>query len=136
MIEIYKNKFVEVFLAEENYFLMEIWKPESSNITEAEFKAYLLYWRDNMLTHKIEKILTNCLYFGFILQPVVQTWIVENVSIPVAQANFLKKHAFVMPQEFIANLSIEQYIDDVNEQKDFITRYFDSETEAKKWLLA
>lgn len=131
---IYQDKFVSTSYDSANSLLLEVWTTESEHMTEEEFKQYLYVWRNTMQSNNIKYVLTDTLNYRMTLTPELQDWIVENISVPTAKDFAFQKQAFIMPVEFIANLSIEQFTEESNTSATR-TRYFSDMTAARKWLL-
>jgi len=79
-----------------------------------------------------QRMLINLTSFTFLIDPQLQAWNAAHI-IPYIRAQGLKKAAFVMSSDFIAQLSVEQANEEGATQSN-ITQYFDSETTALEWL--
>lgn len=102
-------------------------------LTQESFKEEL----KNSEVAAFEKIqphsyLVDSSNFQFIIETSTQEWISQNIF-PVYVKNGLKKMAFLVSSEVIAQISIEQVMDE-ERSKTFQIKYFDKETEAIDWL--
>ncbi|GAB4395470.1 MAG: hypothetical protein OHK0053_03600 [Microscillaceae bacterium] len=70
----------------------------------------------------------------FAIAPTVQEWIDKTIFPRVLAVGVLHV-AIVIPSELIANLSVQQAMEE-SEGAKFITRYFDKSEDAKQWLLS
>lgn len=129
-----KNIFGEHQLDLENKLLTQIWKNESLEMTEADFKEIMIEYRDLILEHKPNKILIDSLHMNYTLVPEMQNWINTEVGSKVLEYN--EKIAFVMPSDFFEQVSIQQSMDDVKKIGKHSTEYFDNIEEAKSWVLS
>ena len=73
--------------------------------------------------------------FNFSITPDLQQWIDERIFPRYVNAG-VKKFAYIFSSDFIAQLSIEQAMEEQKAQEGFQTRYFDSEVKAREWLMA
>jgi hypothetical protein len=131
---IYQDSFVCASYDASSSVLLDVWTTESDSMSAEEFKKFMFVWRDAMQLHHIKYALTDTLNFKVALTPELQVWIVENITAPTAKNFSFQKQAFIMPVEFIANLSIEQFAEESNAGATQ-TRYFSDMTSARKWLL-
>ena len=131
---IYQDKFVCTSYDASSSVLLDVWTSESQNMSVEEFKKFMYVWRDTMQLHNIKYAPTDTLNFKVALTPELQFWIVENITAPTAKNFAFQKQAFIMPIEFFANLSIEQFAEESNAGATK-TRYFSDMTSARKWLL-
>ncbi len=67
------------------------------------------------------------------LHPKLQDWVSEHIFRDMREAG-VKKLALIVSSDIIAQMSIEQLVDD-DPVKGFVTGYFDNIEEAKMWIL-
>ncbi len=82
--------------------------------------------------HKPIKVLGDMIDFKFMITPDIQAWVAEHLFTVYEEIGF-QKIAILLSEEFIAGLSIEQTMDEGN-QNSFQTSYFDNAEDAMKWL--
>ena len=72
--------------------------------------------------------------FEFTISPEIQKWIDEKIFPRYIKAG-VKKFAYIMSSDMVAQLSIEQTMEEQQASQGFQTNYFDNEADARKWLL-
>jgi hypothetical protein len=70
--------------------------------------------------------------FFFPIEPTLQIWVAETILPKIAEAG-CKKIAFLTSEDFVAQLSVEQTMEE-RDDLSFQVRYFLSESEAFSWL--
>jgi hypothetical protein len=109
-----------------------IWKAQTEKATAEQFKAWNKIITDAVDEHKPVNMLADCTNYFFMITPDLQEWSVENVFNRFEEAG-LQKLAMIMSTEMIAQLSLEQFVDEA--QTNLVTRYFDKPEAGKKWFL-
>lgn len=130
-MKIYTSNYHDIIL-HENY-LEEFWKESSDDMSEDEYKTEMQEYLNAVITQfpVSQKILINLINFRFAIDPELQKWADKNI---MAKAqNYVKKAAFLMPQDFFANLSVEQVNSRDGTPQDAI-KYFDNREDALEWL--
>jgi hypothetical protein len=112
--------------------LRQNWLPQSESMSEEEYKKEQLLMLEQIQKYLPQRMLINLTSFTFLIDPQLQAWNAAHI-IPYIRAQGLKKAAFVMSSDFIAQLSVEQANEEGATQSN-ITQYFDSETTALEWL--
>jgi len=110
------------------------WLPETKNINDDEYKQEFLNYLEKMLAYKAKKVIPDTKEFFFTVTVELQEWTSHTIFPSLVERGLAKAVAFVMPEELITQLSIEQAMEEGDGVK-FITRYFDNKEEAKKWIL-
>ncbi|HAI77152.1 MAG TPA: hypothetical protein DCM08_12985, partial [Microscillaceae bacterium] len=64
----------------------------------------------------------------------LQSWVDQEIFPQFVQAG-LRKYAIIVSQEMVAQLSIEQTMEE-SQASNFQVRYFDDSEEAMRWLIA
>lgn len=129
-MEIYKSKFLEIIPQGE---LMEfVWSDYSVHLTDEDFRQELLQEVKMVKQYRPTHLLIDTTNFMFAISPDVQTWIDEEVYPAWADAGVVKI-ALLMSPEFIAQLSLEQAIDE-NTQKLLESDFFESRDNALSWF--
>ncbi|AFM04437.1 hypothetical protein Fleli_2053 [Bernardetia litoralis DSM 6794] len=131
---LYQDEYISITFEEENNLLIDTWNEKSENLSEERFKNLLLKFKEMVEQSNPKYVLTDVSTFMLPMTPELQEWTVNTITVPLSKEKDYSKHGFIMPQEFIANLSIEQFTEETN-MNAVITRYFDELKEAKKWLL-
>ncbi|WP_026999494.1 hypothetical protein [Eisenibacter elegans] len=117
--------------SEDNVF--ELRFKDTSNMSWETFQDEMLEQTRLAAKYKPEAFFLDTKNFDFGIGPEMQTWIDEEIF-PKFSANGLRKYAYLVSDEFISQLSIEQLMAEGNAEKQFITKYFNTEEEAFAWL--
>lgn len=133
-MEVYRSKYLFLVYWEEHNLMEMNWLAATENISEEEYKREFLNYLEKMLVYKPNKVIPDTRDFFFTVTIELQEWIGLTIFPPLLEMG-LSKVAFVMAKELIAQLSIEQAMEEGDGIK-FTTRYFDSKEEAQKWILS
>lgn len=132
--QVYQSKYVSYDFEEESAMLIESWT--SIPLTEAIFKEEQMHKKELLLTYRPTHILDDISQTDFSISPELQEWS-EELFVPVLMEIGVTKYAIVLPSSLFAQVSMEQTVDEIQEQHDAIEfKYFDSEPEAEEWLRA
>ncbi len=135
MENLYKNEFFSIFYDKNLDLIVDVWTKETEKLNAKSFQNLLLQWLPYAKKHNARYALTDLVNFTFQMTPEIQKWTLKNITIPLFEGYNYRKHAFIMPTEFIANLAIELFAVETA-QVAAETRYFADMTEARQWLLA
>ena len=112
------------------------WYKETEDMGAEEYKDILLQLSDFVLQNKIKNWLGNTRDFSFPISSSLQEWTSGTFNENLIAAG-LEKMALVIPTSLVANLSVQQTVDQMNtkhtDQK-FETKYFDTVGHAMDWL--
>jgi hypothetical protein len=133
-MEVYKNEFWTIFYENESDLLMPVYDPNSSNLTQALYKADMEHYAQIVNKFKPKRVIVDCHDFYFPITPDIQEWI-DKTIFPKILSSGVKYVAIVVPSELITNLSVQQAMEEPEGTK-FQTRYFDNREDAKEWLLS
>lgn len=131
METILDNEAIRVSHDASKKLLYVVWTAESENITHDFFREINELYVEITANRPTSVVFLNTQNFTYTISVEMQTWVNENIVSKLI-ANGISRFAFLMSSEFIAQLSIEQTMEDV---EDTFVRYFDEESEAIKWLL-
>lgn len=131
-MRIYESNYLQIDSVDEQHLLELTWLPATTDMTSEEYKDEHINLLKFMLEQKTKRVLGNIKQLGFVVSPEVQEWMNENIFAPVIEKGF-NKLAIVMSTEFLAQLSIEQAMEEEVGQK-IITKYFDDKEEAREWI--
>lgn len=132
-ILIKEDDFIRIHCEPAQKYLLARWKPQSMHISEAYFKEINQIYLKSVQDYRLNYLVINAQHFGFPITPDIQEWVATQI-VPQAIAAGLSKMAFVMSSDFIAQLSIEQTMEEAKEKAAFEMRYFDSEDKAITWF--
>jgi len=129
------DKYNQIYLDQETSIHYHITKEETLYMSDEEFKDMLLNWKQSILTTQPKYSIVDNRDFNFCIAPEVQLWAAENIAAYVYKV--LEKFCFVMPEEFITNLSVAQLTDEVNQtREEKRMHYFSDMEKAKNWILS
>ncbi|WP_299460849.1 hypothetical protein [uncultured Microscilla sp.] len=135
METLFSDQFNDILYNKENGIHYHVTKPTTAQMTETEFKQMLLNWKQLMVSHNPRWILVDSLNLHFPVSPELQNWLVQNITIPVLAIGSIIKSSFVLPQEFISQLSVSQFMDEAsNVSPKNNLQYFSSREAAEIWL--
>lgn len=131
------DQYNEIFFDQELSLHYNINKATTLHMSENQFRELLIKWKDSVFAIKPRLVLVDNRAFHFPISPDLQQWMVEHISTPVLEMPCVEKFCFVMPEEFISNLSLSQLADEANNDTDKNKiHYFGDLEEAKAWLKA
>ena len=122
-----------VYFKEENMFHW-IWKKDSEDLSELDFKDKLKIYIENLQKYQPEKVLIDTKNASYAIVPKLQEWTNSNIIKKSILTN-LKKVAIVLSNYFITKLGIKQTFGE--DKSDKITRkFFNNTEEAEQWLMS
>lgn len=137
-LTLYSDRYLDVFY-ESNQKLIEFyWKKATTEMTEAEYRMVMSDLVDTFVAKSVVKkwqvshLLLDNRDFLFTMSPKLQEWQANKIFKNVTELG-VKKCAIIMSQDFVAQFSIEQTIEE-DERTHMITKYFDSVDDARVWL--
>lgn len=125
------SKFIDITFDSEHRIMKLVWKPETEDMNDEDFKREMLNYVDR-LDKKPRRILHQMQEMKFIISPELQEWVDENVNKPAIDAG-VTKAAFLLSSDIFARVSTEQTNEGEN-LNDISIAYFEDETEALNWL--
>jgi len=132
-MKLYSSNFVEISLSDNNLVITNEWFKTTASMFDEQYKAEMLKFIEFVVLHKPKYHLIKSIDFLYIITIEMQEW-TNNTIFPQLINAGIKKIAFLVSSEIISQLSIEQTLEE-NNASAFAIKYFDSENEAKKWLL-
>ena len=134
MKRIYDSDFLSITYDDATDLIECRWQ-NSDNMTEDEFRQEMLNYNTVIEEHRPKRMLVHNLYFT--ITPDLQEWINETVD-PVRREVGLTKSAYIVSENIISNISVEQFADDSNELSagSLENRMFNDRDEATAWLLS
>lgn len=110
------------------------WSPKTNHLENEGYREEVLHYTKLVEKFQPELFLNDARLFEVPIVPETQQWISEN-SVPIIH-KYILKYAIVIPQEFIAQLSIDQTTDEAERviTEKSIIKQFTSILEAKIWL--
>ncbi|WP_299464655.1 hypothetical protein [uncultured Microscilla sp.] len=128
MIELeYKSEFLEISYDSENSWVISRWTPNTRHLTVDQYKPEVVALRQAFVDHHpFAGSLSLTQDFHFVIDPILQQWVVQQFA-----GYMPPKSAVVVAPEFVAQLSIEQTVQEL----ETAVKYFASKSEAQDWLL-
>ncbi|HAS43236.1 MAG TPA: hypothetical protein DCS93_22340 [Microscillaceae bacterium] len=128
----YKSKYSEVDFDENFQLLTVTWNPNTEDMDSDTFRKELLSKIELVKHYKPQFHLIDSREFHYVISPDEQIWVSENIFPGYAQ-NGVRQLAFLVSEDFIAQLSISQSIEE-DKTAAFRVKYFSDMVEAKSWL--
>ena len=100
-------------------------------MSTALFKKQLKIYAEYLQEVRAKAVLIDLRQFAYTVSPDEQIWI--DTQIVTIEQNIINKQAILSPEEFIAELSVEQTMEEENAQSLTIA-FFSTEKEAIEWL--
>ncbi len=132
-MELIQNKFIEVSYNEDKKIMYAKWTKESKDLTGEEFKRINEQYVEFAEKYDIQSFLLNTEDFLFTISIDLQTWVATQI-LPQLKEKGVRKGAFIISEELISQLSIEQTMEE--NPKLVTVNYFSDEGVAEKWLLS
>ncbi len=129
---LHKSNYVEIIYEQENSLIIDKFLPTTEDMDPEEFKKEMNIFAGMCEEHKPERELVHLLDMKYVIVPEVQEWM--NNEIFPRYENIIKRMAFLVPSELFTQISVEQTMDEESGQK-FVQQYFETENEARKWLM-
>lgn len=109
-------------------------------IDDEDFKKAQWVILDFIQTREVKTATINVQKLMFSVSPELQTWTTENIIPKMFEAG-ITKIGYVMPEEFIEKLSIEQMAEEIGDEShkkrvDFGVEFFDNQDEALAWCVS
>lgn len=132
MTILYETKYKKISLIASDSLLITQWKTASLQLTEDIFKTEIINWLDQVKKYSPQRLLIDTRNFKFILIPEIQEWFAQEVF-TVYPATGVQKKAFLVADDFISQVALEQHIENVTNQT-FKVAFYESEEDALAWL--
>lgn len=132
MESIYDSNYQSYKLNQEQNYLIAHWTLESERMRDQDFKDEMEVEIEFVKKFNIKYYLIDTLNFRFIINPELQSWTDEYVNVKLDELG-LKKLAYVVSEDYIAQLSIQQTMNE-SVKNNYKTQFFTSMQEAENWL--
>ncbi len=127
-------QFIEFHFDAQFSILTSHWNT-TAEMTDEEYKKTVLQYVAQVQKYHPRFSLLDARESAYTVHPIMQAWVNETVK-PIYKAGMLEKTAFVMSKHFIAQLSIEQVVDEAADESHKKRQFFDSMDKARQWLIA
>jgi len=134
-MEVYRSKYVVRTFDSDTKMLSSVWLATTDHMSDEDFKTEMLSLVDSVTKNEAILLLTNTKDMLFPINPELQQWGAQVIT-PLLVKTSLKKQAIIMPEHIIAQLGMDQTVDDIEKKEQHHKiRMFASIEDAKKWLL-
>ena len=128
------SKYQNVLFEEDTNILIFKWLPETINMIGDDFMTEMNKVAKIIMQHNGCNILLLSQDMKFAIAPDKQIE-ANKILLPAYNQSSVKKLAIIIPKEFIAELSMEQTIEEKIDEHSFKTNFFADEKEAQEWLM-
>ena len=132
-MELFKSFFVVITISNDKQVITNDWFLTTETMSDEQYKADMLKFAELAKIYKPKYHLIKSVNFKYTIAIEMQDW-TNNTIFPQLIEAGIKKIAFLVSSAMIAQLSIEQTLDESNADA-FIVKYFDPEIDANNWLL-
>lgn len=137
-IILHKTSFAEYQYDEKNRTMYSNWFIETEHMKPKDFEYEMTRWAEVSKEVNPSLIYDFCCNFIYTIDPEQQIWMAHVLNPAWIEAG-VQKYAHIVPEEFIANLSVEQMFEEffnMNLENQFEIRHFaeEAQEEAKAWL--
>lgn len=121
----------KIHLSVKDNSLRVTWRDASASLEDAEFMEINENYLELIKEHKLVAFFIDTRKFLYTISPDMQDWVGENILSKLPGLG-LKRIAFLMSEEFIAQLSIKQTMENLGDNCQM--RYFDDKEKALSWV--
>jgi|GEM_PF-2906291 len=132
MSVIFDSSYLTSTFLEAKKYIYNCWT--GNPFSEEEFRHSMLEVANKVLSYSAIGILVDARKFDFVISIDNQAWYDQHV-VPLHLKAGIYKMAFLLPSEFIPQISIEQTMEETQALAQE-TRYFDSYNAAEDWLMS
>ena len=133
-MEFYNSKYLHLAFFAEQELIEMTWLSSTNEMTQDEYKQESLKYLSFFLEFCPKNTIADTTNMLFPIVPELQEWTNEIITAPIIEKG-LKKVAIIVSKELIAQLSVEQVMEEQEAIK-LTTQYFDNKEKAKEWLLS
>lgn len=134
MEKVYESDYFKILVDDTNRLVVFSYTEASNNMNEEEYITDLKKYIDVVKQHKPLRAFGDMRKFAYTIVPDTQKWINNNLFKVYHEIGF-EKAALILGSDIFSEISVEQTIEE-DESGKFETRYFDSDSLAKQWLLS
>lgn len=133
-MEKFESKYFTIEVDEKNDLMLQAWLETSGEMGTNTYKEQMEKYVSFHEKYPMKKILVDTLNFNFVMNSETQIWVNQNIA-PRQVAFGMQKSAFLVSSDFIAQLSVEQAVEEQGENP-YEMAFFDKKEEAINWLLS
>ncbi len=139
MNAIFQNNYLHISYQPDLSLMRVSYFPATAQMTEEEWKECSMEVLGRIKELRPRFLLSDNQQMFFVITIELQTWFARTILYFTQQGFFnVEKFALVMPEEFIAELAVEQTIEETKTMKTSFAlqqKLFINVNEAEKWLL-
>jgi hypothetical protein len=129
--QVFSHTLADLFFDEDKSYFEERWKAATEHATDEDFMTYQ-YEKIEVAKGCLPKFfLCDTRDFKYVITVDMQAW-TDQIVMGFWDSTPLKKLAFIVSSEFIAQLAVEQAMSE--NPHEYPIHYFDSESDALAWL--
>ncbi len=133
MENVAQTKYYDILVDQDKNILVYRWKETVLELNEEEYKKYFLDALKYLDEYKPKKVIQDSRIQVYPITEELQKWIMENITPKFIKAG-VEKIAYVMPEDFISKLALEQLVLKLISSRQEIKRlYFSDFDQAIKW---
>lgn len=129
---LHSSNYVEIIYEKNNSLIIDKFLSTTDKMKTEDFKKEMLIFVEKCEEYKPERELVYLLDMKYAIIPEVQEWM--NNKIFPKYKNIIKRMAFLMPEDLLSQMSVEQTMEEETGEG-FTQAYFDGEQKARKWLM-
>ncbi len=133
-MQLYQSPYLIVEQNQTHNYQINTWLPATEELVDDLFQAEVSQQTKAALAHQPKAFLTDARNFLFPIHPNLQEWVSNHIFRDMRAAG-VKKLALLISSDVIAQLGIEQLVDD-DPVKGFVTQYFDDRGKAEAWIIS
>ena len=131
-MQVFDNKFETVNFLENIQLFEAIWKKESENMVDKDYRNEIEKQFAFIATKKVRFVLFETHDFYFTIEPDTQAWNNEIIVKHFHEAG-VEKAAIVLAQNIFSEMSVQQTMEETS-QVNFVTRSFGTKEDAMAWF--
>ena len=128
------SKYLQFNFDNTNNILEFKWLENTRVMNEQEFINEINLTGEKIKKYKDCNVLLLSQEMKFAIVPELQLK-ANEILLPAYNTSGVKKLAVIIPKELISEMSIEQTIEEKQEEHVFKTKFYADKTEARKWLI-
>ncbi len=129
----FKNSIQSIEYNTSENLVIQTWTKESENLKNETFKIEMLELAKFFKHFQPKRVLIDMRDFYFVVGLELQDWVAKNINSILETMNETKT-AYIVSPDLFASVSVEQTVEETAEEN-FTRKFFDSEEEARKWLV-
>ncbi|WP_338814710.1 hypothetical protein V9L05_05585 [Bernardetia sp. Wsw4-3y2] len=133
-MKVYESSYLTIEYIQEGNYQVNTWLPNSKTLDEATFKKEVSEQTKIAVEKSTSAFITDASDFLFTIHPETQKWVNQTIFTDMREVG-VKKLALLSSSDIIAQLSIEQLIDE-DTLKGFASEFFDDKEKAREWILS